>query len=1118
MADNNLEIRARLSGEDRLSSTVVKLLAKIKSLEAQMAKLGKAGNAITEIPMEKYVKQVTAGQKALNGLTKKHLDWAKANGVAGDKAQLAWTQLTNEIIRSSKEHDKYANSTARGAKKRMKIAEDELKQHYKNAVAFKYLYNQTGDQRLDMQRRVTEQLGNLEAAHLRNQERNHRTHLGNLTRMRRDAMRSMHQMSNIGSRAIPYAAVGAAATGAGSVSAFRARMRADTAEMNMSVFGEMSREDVAKQRKEWMNAAAIKYGMTPDKMVTANTETIKAGIDKEKAGAVTRNIVEAVSGLGLDIVETTRMATRLATATGDLSKLDPDRLRKMINGVVVASAATAADPNEVIAANKRSMGVFATTKGFTPEHLSAINAAGIGAGLQAFKEGTLVDYFVNELGGAGNAKGQRAGELNKVAQLTGFGNRKNMALAMRNDTTNSLLKVIESIDALPEEKANLVLTLLGKREWRGEIGQWAHAAANIRKAIKDVDDPKNANKTAEISDAKRKSLEGRWASLTAAWFLIWESVGAGFEKAFGQISEFFTDYLGRIDTSKISATVEAFTDGLVAGLGFDSWSDMLKAAFGDPATVKGYATEVFGFVKGFTTGMREMWSVISGIWNGLMKASGIDSSNPESVGLFTARIVELVTALKAIGSVASALEGILIFLKGLTAIAAAFAGVPGIAALVSLIGAKYQDAGVPDYNIRKKGESYDSWQQRREEGKKRARDPNYKPTSFGGATDFSGRRRDDLAENLNKFTGKVERASFIGGGGVIRTGGGGGSGLGGMTSRVPGLITSTPGSAIPNLLGNGGIIKRDNIPSFGGAFSDSTMAAKDKAWYGRGGSANGFGTDPKVIAGATPGGGPDGVGAGLSGNSFLQARRAKFAEELKNDPNLRMHLAAMQQTEGASKGGTIESLMNRADMQGKTMRQMLGYSADGQINPKSFYGPIRRGELGPAIRRLQNNPAEFAKYDAWTNKALAGGHAIGGYTDQGLATDPNGSARTGIAGFKISPRDGNEFTDWVGPGSAWGKGRAGAMNYRKFIEQGIAGGVEGPVGGSVPTPAQAVQGVPPAIRGDASLGLQGGGGGGPVAIHINGSSHDPEALATLVQRRIDESMNWRTHDTSSEYS
>lgn len=41
---------------------------------------------------------------------------------------------------------------------------------------------------------------------------------------------------------------------------------------------------------------------------------------------------------------------------------------------------------------------------------------------------------------------------------------------------------------------------------------------------------------------------------------------------------------------------------------------------------------------------------------------------------------------------------------------------------------------------------------------------------------------------------------------------------------------------------------------------------------------------------------------------------------------------------------------------------------------------------------------------------------------------------------------------------------------------------------------------------------------GNVAIHINGGSHDPEALATLIQRRINESMNWRAHDSESEYT
>jgi hypothetical protein len=70
------------------------------------------------------------------------------------------------------------------------------------------------------------------------------------------------------------------------------------------------------------------------------------------------------------------------------------------------------------------------------------------------------------------------------------------------------------------------------------------------------------------------------------------------------------------------------------------------------------------------------------------------------------------------------------------------------------------------------------------------------------------------------------------------------------------------------------------------------------------------------------------------------------------------------------------------------------------------------------------------------------------------------------------------------------------------------------------------QNVPPANPiGNVPRAPTGGIGGGPIRggfgspqININGGSHDPEALATLVQRRVDESMNFRAHDTAYEYT
>ena len=258
------------------------------------------------------------------------------------------------------------------------------------------------------------------------------------------------------------------------------------------------------------------------------------------------------------------------------------------------------------------------------------------------------------------------------------------------------------------------------------------------------------------------------------------------------------------------------------------------------------------------------------------------------------------------------------------------------------------------------------------------------------------------------------------------------------------------------------------------------------------------------------------VGRGLQGSAFLAARRARFSEEMKNDPTLKTHLAAMMLTEGTP-GPTLESLMNRADMQGWSLRKGLGYSADGRINPKSFYGPIRRGELPGAIAKLNATPKLKAQYFADIDRALAGSHRIGGFTDQGLATDPNGSLRGGAGRdiLRLGKKGGNEFLDWNGPGSAWGRGHAGSENYRHFIDQHIR---NESATSNVPAATDAIRNVPPPAVSPAG----GAGAGdarvpGNVAIHINGAQ-DPNALATLVQRRIDESMNWRAHDSESEYT
>jgi hypothetical protein len=92
-------------------------------------------------------------------------------------------------------------------------------------------------------------------------------------------------------------------------------------------------------------------------------------------------------------------------------------------------------------------------------------------------------------------------------------------------------------------------------------------------------------------------------------------------------------------------------------------------------------------------------------------------------------------------------------------------------------------------------------------------------------------------------------------------------------------------------------------------------------------------------------------------------------------------------------------------------------------------------------------------------------------------------------------------------------------NPNLMVRRGLPGQVgAGDATARVPVaPSDAIRNVPPAgstMPGMTSAGI-GGGGGGPVAIHINGGSQDPESLAALVQKRMEEAIQWRSHDVDS---
>ncbi|MEY9575906.1 TP901 family phage tail tape measure protein [Bradyrhizobium diazoefficiens] len=979
-------------------------------------------------------------------------------------------------------------------------------------------------------------------------EREERMHQENMVRARRAAFRGVNRIVNMAgnSRRGFGPGLGSAVSAGGAVMAARSSIRAsttvDTEKAYAQIFQGMTAEQADKLYKEWAVPTGARMGIKPSELMRSTNEAVQQGVPEDLAPKYAELVTKAAKQLRMPTAQLTEsFGPMMAQLRGQGRLKTTDDAEKYINLAVTMANQSAATRESVISAMRTGFGAT-DLMGMDDAHGMALMTTLIEGGSQGQQAARGVGHMAQRLANmplhARNIrrKETRSAEDQLFLQAPsklGFGSFEEISRRFKQNPNQAPFEFLQRFNRIKDvqERSNLFFALMGQDFARFELNvvkMSESVTRNIDLANKAMGEKPGDNALSRGFDVWLTTFESIQERIGAMWEPIIADLGDGFKDFAHDFMDVFGEFSKNL-TGNLKKYVEEFGRGLIAGFGFNSLKDLLRYIM---PTEGMNPDSFFKFGKGLAEGIKSVGSAIASAGRMIISAFGGNPSSPEALGKLVGQVTALVAALTLLSPVLTVFASMVTIISGLAVALSALAATAVGRFLLSRVGAPGAALAIASDPRSNSAQDITGIQDalREEKAKNKAlgldketrrklkrlqnyktpaeADPLFTPTSYTGPTDFSGRARvrsqvDELSDQLKRFGGTVERAAFIGSTGSAFSGygtgyrGGGGSG-GSAISSVPSSLTpggggayslfsSTPGGALPNFgVGSGGIIRRS----------------------GGGGGGVG-GTD-------IPAGGPADMstGEGLAGNSFLAARRARFGEEFKNDPNLRLHLAAMQMTEGASRGGTIESLMNRTDMQGSSLRRMLGYTADGRINPRSFYGPIRRGELGPAIEKLKRNPKLFQYYDGFTQRALEGSHVVGGHTDQGLPTDPNGSARTGIPGLRLrDPKtgklDGNEFTDWVGPGSGWGKGRAGAINYRRFIEQGIS---------AVPSGADAVKNVPAPQPSAPMSGGFGAGGGGNVAIHINGNSHDPEALATLIQRRVDESMNWRTHDSESEYT
>ncbi|WP_340671100.1 phage tail tape measure protein [Bradyrhizobium ottawaense] len=1156
---DNLNVRATLVATDQMSPAIRRVISDIERLKAaargfsaSFSNVGRAGMA----SMDGFDRTIKAAAAQLQGLS--NVSRSSARNYAAD-----WDRATSK--------------------------------------------------RLSDARRMYQSLERMEAGYQRQLERR-------MAAERRASIASASSSRGAGRLPAPSIrsmAIGAGIAGAGVGSALKKRMEVQAAEVRAQMFGDLTAADVASLRKGFADKAGIKFGVGTTKVIDVAVEGLKAGIAKEVAGEFADLALKAQAGLDVDTQGVGKLLGRLATQM----PWSKDRFSKILNAVAVSNNATAADGNEIIEAMRRSLSALATTK-MTPEQLAALDATGISLGVQPFKMGTFVSFLTSQIAGAGSARGQQANDLSSAANALGFGGRRAMAEAMRDRPMEALSQILENLAKMPEALRTKVAKQIGGREWMDELLTLVLGRDKLKDVLKDIEGkPGFLDKTAL---QKIRSMQGRWASIAAAFGLVWEKVGAGFEKWFDHISDAFINLADSFNFNSIKQHVDALVDGLREGFGLKDWGEAITSLarnFGASTIAKWR-----DFGKGFAEGIREFASGLKVAFSALGFLAGKNPADAKEMGNLVAKLTGLTVALAVLSPLLSVLSAITLGLSGLGA-ALGLIGGSAVAMRVLAFLARFSNPAVaaaamgdgrPDNHIEDLKGLQDAYREEREKNKalgldretrrklrrlknyKPAGDPMFQPTGYATGQ--------DLADNLKKFTGKVERAAFVnggaglsnafyggGGGGSILTGGGSsGSPVGG----VPSLLTNRPGTSLPgSILGKQGIIGRDNIPNFSGTGGSAASAAAasgelNQAAYERifagtpmagkysqvVAAAKRNGISPALLAGVMAH--ESGKGSALSGNNpggvmnpaTNWRRKMKFAglddgisktaevvaknynraggdmqkmaeiyapRGAANDPNgLNKHwLSGVSKFAGEMSGGT-----NNLGVAGS--KQSAG-TGDALSWTDKFMGmneytdtKVLAAALGGDVRGKSN--AWCARF---VNKALesAGGKGTGSavansFQRWGSAVDPSKVLRNDVL-LQTKGLGYNQPGGHVGlatgetrmvNGKLQLKMRAGNDNdsvrehwidadKNLMVRRGNPS-VPAGITSQVP-PSSMIQNVPQpsAIRGDASMGLMRG-GGGPVAIHINGNSHDPEALATIVQRRIDESMNWRTHDTASEYT
>ncbi len=439
-------------------------------------------------------------------------------------------------------------------------------------------------------------------------------------------------------------------------------METDTAETNLSIFSEQTREQIRDARRGWLDREAIKNGLNVAGGLNAYNEVLKTGMKSPVEN--TKAIIGAVSALELDLRDTTKLAGLIDRNYGENSS--PAKIKSALNAIAVAAREDPTQAPEIVEGMKRGFGVLSMGN-MKPEELAALVSGGQSVGIQPGKAGTFIATLGKQLSSGANRflDPKNRKELNFAASAMGFGNSREMARQLREDSTGTIMKVLEAMKAMDPTKRTTVASALSGNQWNDEDLQIVNGLDGLKNTLAAVRDPSNAGFVDEAARKRQQSWLGQWNSTKAIFNRFWESFGAGFDEILVAISSYFLDLHGRFGFDQVTDIVKQGLEGVKDALGIKTWKEALSGIFG--GNLAGVGQEVRAFARGFTAGVME---IVNGIKSVAAFFAGPGAST-EEIGKLVGRLITLAAACvvvaPAISIIGSLATGIFLLSKGIVA-------------------------------------------------------------------------------------------------------------------------------------------------------------------------------------------------------------------------------------------------------------------------------------------------------------------------------------------------------------------------------------------------------------------------------------------------------------------